>query len=363
MKIRLLIQFLLVTVFQAEIIQFQKYSIERGTIIWDTKGYQRGFIKIDTDDGVQPWGGNYLSSNLSVFPSNYISASNFSILKVTNYTEFTFLCPSRYDYYHSRYFEFESAAILSYYNENVVPSVLQWLNCQPELMLIQDKQGDSLEPVGKGCNALYGTYSRISGISPTSCYGEIQQASDICRMACIDSATPLITYGSALRMGQISSKQGITKTLLRKLIARFGPIYYGWTSDTETTKYLKLYREGTKDLQIGSDILSQWPHITEVAFFAQPPSGCTSSQLPQFGCQCSQYNSPKGCICPINVDELANIPKSSCECVLGDFRHSCMPCLGDIYDIPDCICPTTAQKLINISRTQIVHVLKLQIIQ
>lgn len=63
--------FALVTFSQSEIVQFEKYRLHEGTVIFDKSGDDKGFIEIDTDDGVEPWGGNSSSPSLSVFPSGY----------------------------------------------------------------------------------------------------------------------------------------------------------------------------------------------------------------------------------------------------------------------------------------------------
>ncbi|KAA6399982.1 MAG: hypothetical protein EZS28_004491 [Streblomastix strix] len=151
---------------------------------------------------------------------------------------------------------------------------------------------------------------------------------------------------------------GISESLIRNLISRFGPvwvynsdqtrfqIYYGWNTNSGSTEYLIMYRDYTNILHIESESASQWPWIPYAKFFGKPPVDCTD---PQFGCFCTNLSlSDDDCICPITQSVLNDINKTKCDCIQNDSRPSCKICPGNQDDVPDCICPSARVGLINI---------------
>ncbi|KAA6353946.1 MAG: hypothetical protein EZS28_050527, partial [Streblomastix strix] len=165
------------------------------------------------------------------------------------------------------------------------------------------------------------------------------------------------SYGSKLKTHHAEKESGFTETQLRKMIVRFGTvwasnlqenlfkIYYGWetNADTSLVSYLSLYREGTNNLQMLSEVYSTWPMIYAVRVYVEPPASCTSTETYRFGCQCTQSYSPEKCICPNSAQGLRYIPKSRCGCIANDLRGECAPvaCTSDSIPAQGCICSQT----------------------
>ncbi|KAA6379059.1 MAG: hypothetical protein EZS28_025413, partial [Streblomastix strix] len=169
---------------------------------------------------------------------------------------------------------------------------------------------------------------------------------------------------------------GISQELLRKLIARFGPvlaynnyyeryqIYYGWNFDSVSTYYHTLYRLDT-DLIVATEVIKPWPLIANVSFFAQTLTDCTNKDDPQFRCYCTSTNYPVGCICPIKTEGLMGIPIDRCSCQIGNVREECyeFKCTNDIlpafgctctqrFHPRRCKCPAKAEDLVGIPKLQ-----------
>ncbi|KAA6361248.1 MAG: hypothetical protein EZS28_043225, partial [Streblomastix strix] len=184
---------------------------------------------------------------------------------------------------------------------------------------------------------------------------------EVCRKNCTE------IYGQSLRIGEIEdySGSGISEERLKKLIARFGPIwaydyrsgyryiYYGWHTDSDTTKFLVMYREeisGQYELKLDTVSYNEWTNIDLVDFFAYPLTECTTSSIPQFSCICSKEYFSGECICPTTPEGLTGVSKEKCGCIAEDLRNSCKTCTGSSSDDLECICPTTPEGLVGISK-------------
>ncbi|KAA6371249.1 MAG: hypothetical protein EZS28_033224 [Streblomastix strix] len=185
------------------------------------------------------------------------------------------------------------------------------------------------------------------GISTKQCYGGTSYVA-----AC--SSSSCTAYGKTLRMNIITDT--ISESRLRSLLARFGPVnafmsdlnqfylFYGWyrNPSDQLTTYRYLQRGGSgSSLSLSTLYQSPFPKIGQAIFFTEPPTDCTSSSIPQFGCKCTSTNNPTGCFCPTTPEELLNIQKSQCSCIADDQRPSCQTCTGAASDATDCTCPTT----------------------
>ncbi|KAA6353082.1 MAG: hypothetical protein EZS28_051391 [Streblomastix strix] len=113
------------------VMQFKKYSLNGDTIIWDRSLFDDGFLDVDIDDNVKPWGGDATSTNLSVFQSNIKCSQDVAVKTITNYLTQETTFPWLFDYHHNLFYEFEYAALLAYYDLNIRPSNYHLLNCHP----------------------------------------------------------------------------------------------------------------------------------------------------------------------------------------------------------------------------------------
>ncbi|KAA6382251.1 MAG: putative U4/U6 small nuclear ribonucleoprotein Prp3, partial [Streblomastix strix] len=344
--------------------EFEKYRLHEGTVIFDKSGDDKGFIEIDTDDGVEPWGGNSSSPSLSVFPSGYEQSSDFAVNQTIDYSQLS--CTSIEFYYGFGYYDLEAAAILAYYKQNIAPSDYQFIDCFPrnKKTITDEEPEGQTSGLNTGCHAYYNLFGRLNGISSSECYGTRDSYEnegtyeEVCRKNCTE------IYGQSLRIGEIEDYSGISEERLKKLIARFGPIwaysanryiYYGWYTDSDTTKFLVMYREeisGQYELKLGTVSYNEGTNIDLVDFFAYPLTECTTSSIPQFSCICSKQYFSGECICPTTPEGLINIATNKCSCIAEDLRLPCKTCKGSSTDDIDCICPTTPEELKNIQKTQ-----------
>ncbi|KAA6366553.1 MAG: hypothetical protein EZS28_037920 [Streblomastix strix] len=218
----------------ADIVRFNKKQLQGDTVIWDQSGYDQGYYSIDTDDGVQPWEGNSSSTSLSVFPPGYAASSDFAVNQAVIYQEMS--CYGAHNYYNDNLFDFESAVILSYYNVNLIPSDYQLFDCLPKhiQILTDDYLNGTTQHLTSDCDADYDINVRLNGISSQQCYGDIGSFEDegpfeeMCRQNCS------IKYGQGLRIIDIANNSGISESLIRNLISRFGPV---WVYNSDQTRF------------------------------------------------------------------------------------------------------------------------------
>ncbi|KAA6361218.1 MAG: hypothetical protein EZS28_043255 [Streblomastix strix] len=258
-----------------------------------------------------PLGGDATSTNLSVFQSNIKCSQDVAVKTITNYLIQETTCPGLFEYHHYLFYEFEYAALLAYYDLNIRPSNYHLLNCHPT------------------------KYKELTINTPDPAASDILIGfGDACKTKCANGIDYIASFGSELNLGKIDSIGD--ETLLRKLIARFGPVLTYDERYSEYQVYLQwVVREYNRNIEVfinrkrwnrtsvfnqdSKDVFRPKPFAYFFTGERKTLQPYVPTEIPAVDCKAKPDDLACTCECKDNKEKTVEV----CPCIVDDKRKEC----------------------------------------